>query len=369
MANHGAKNLIILSRSANAQEKAGPFVAEMEKVGCTVKAIGCDISDESELAKALEDCAQNMPPIRGVIQGAMVLQVCPQLSATKKPRLQPLTDLQDSILEQMTLEDYNVAIRPKVQGSWNLHQQLSSHELDFFVMLSSLAGIVGYASQCNYSAGGTFQDALARYRTAKGLPGVAIDLGVVKSVGYVAENDGTADRLRKSGHMVLSEDDVLAAVESAITSPPTTQIMFGLNTGRGAHWEESSMARDMRFSPLKHRESIQSTASVNKAGSSDLGGKIAAASSFDEAAEVVLQGITKKLMDIFMIAADEVTPSKALSDYGVDSLVAVELRNMLALRAGAEISIFDIMQSASITALATMVASKSSHIDPCFVVV
>jgi NAD(P)-dependent dehydrogenase (short-subunit alcohol dehydrogenase family) len=76
MADHGAKNLIVLSRSANAEEKARPFMVEMEKVGCRVKAVGCDIANESELAKALEECAQDMPPIRGVIQGAMVLQVC-----------------------------------------------------------------------------------------------------------------------------------------------------------------------------------------------------------------------------------------------------------------------------------------------------
>lgn len=268
----------------------------------------------------------------------------------------------------MTLEDYYVAIRPKVQGSWNLHQQLSSHGLDFFVMLSSLAGIVGYASQSNYSAGGTFQDALARYRRAKGLPCVTIDLGMVKSVGYVAENDGAADRMKRQGHMALSEDDVLGAIESAITSPLSTQMLFGLNTGPGPHWEDSPMARDLRFSSLRYRQSSQNTTSVSKAGSTDLGGKIAAASSFDEAVEVIIDGITKKLMAIFMIAEEEVTPSKALSDYGVDSLVAVELRNMLALRAGAEISIFDIMQSASLTALAAMVASKSSHIDPCLVV-
>jgi hypothetical protein len=78
MVDHGARNLIVLSRSANAQEKAGPFLAEMEKVGCRVKAIGCDISDESGLAMALGACGQGMPPIRGVIQAAMVLQVCMQ---------------------------------------------------------------------------------------------------------------------------------------------------------------------------------------------------------------------------------------------------------------------------------------------------
>ena len=76
MANHGAKNLIVTSRSANAEEKARPFLSEMDKIGCKVKAIGCDISDESDLQKALDTCVREMPPIRGVIQGAMVLQVC-----------------------------------------------------------------------------------------------------------------------------------------------------------------------------------------------------------------------------------------------------------------------------------------------------
>lgn len=251
--------------------------------------------------------------------------------------------MQDSILEHMTLEDYRKATVPKVQGSWNLHEYFKEQPLDFFIMLSSLAGIVGFASQCNYSAGGTFQDALARHRTSRGLPGVAIDIGVVKSVGYVAENDDTAERLRKTGHTVLSEDDVLRAVESAILSPQATQLMLGLNTGPGPHWEESPMARDMRFSSL--------------------GDQIAAASTLDEAAEAVVQAITKKLVDIFMLAEAEVSPSMSLSDYGVDSLVAVELRNMLALRAGSETSIFDIMQSTSISALAIVVATKSNHLD------
>ena len=244
---------------------------------------------------------------------------------------------------------------------------MSGHSLDFFIMLSSLAGVVGFVSQSNYSAGGAFQDALARYRTSRGLPGVAIDIGIVKSVGYVAEDDGTAERLRKSGHTVLSEDDVLGAVQSAIISPPKTQMMLGLNSGPGANWEESGMARDHRFSSLRYRQSSQNTSSANKAGTGDLGGLIAAANSFDEAVEVIVKGITKKLMDIFMIAEAEIAPSNALSEYGVDSLVAVELRNMLALRAGAEVSIFDIMQSASITDVGAMVASKSSHIDPSFV--
>ena len=76
MADHGARNIVVVSRSASSPGKTAPFLAEMAKFGCRVKLAGCDISDESHLARVLRSCVQEMPPIRGVIQGAMVLQVC-----------------------------------------------------------------------------------------------------------------------------------------------------------------------------------------------------------------------------------------------------------------------------------------------------
>ncbi|KAI9872084.1 MAG: hypothetical protein M1823_008265, partial [Watsoniomyces obsoletus] len=159
-----------MSRSAKSAKNQS-FIDEMASLGCKVYASGCDISEPSEMAAAVQDCASEMPPIRGVIQGAMVLQ--------------------DSIMEQMTVEQYKAAVRPKVQGTWNLHEQL--HDLDFFVMLSSLSGVVGLASQCNYAAGNSYQDALARYRLSRGLPAASIDIGVVQAVGVVAENAELAE--------------------------------------------------------------------------------------------------------------------------------------------------------------------------------
>lgn len=350
MLEHGAKNLILLSRSANAKGKTGAFVTELEQrhPGSKVTAIGCDISNDADLSLALRNCATKLPPIRGVVQGAMVLQ--------------------DSILEQMTIDQYNSAVGPKVQGTWNLHQQLGS-DLDFFIMLSSLAGVIGYASQSNYTAGGAFQDALARYRTANGLPGVAIDLGVIKAVGYVAEHESVQARLTRIGHTTLSEDQILAAIESAILNP-SPQIMIGINTGPGPQWDTktgSPLALESRFSALPYRE-LGTGTNVSRSGdklnesANDLAHKLASAPSRDEAAGMVMQELTRKLVDIFMIPADEITASKSMSAFGVDSLVAVELRNMLALQAGAEVSIFDIMQSPSLAALSSTVASASAHV-------
>ena len=119
----------------------------------------------------------------------------------------------------MKLEDYNAAVRPKVLGTWNLHQQSLSMNLDFFIMLSSLTGMVGNSSQCNYAAGNTFENAVARHRTVQGLPGVSLDLGPIKSVGYVSETAGVAERLKRAGTTMLEEEEMLRLIERGIIMP------------------------------------------------------------------------------------------------------------------------------------------------------
>jgi NADPH:quinone reductase-like Zn-dependent oxidoreductase len=342
---HGAKNLILVSRSAAAGGRTASFVAELEEAhpGSKVRAVGCDISNETDLSLAMRSCAAELPPIRGVIQAAMVLE--------------------DSILEHMTIDNYNAAIRPKVQGTWNLHQQLGS-DLDFFIILSSLAGVIGTPSQSNYTAGGAFQDALARHRVAKGLPGVALDIGAVKDVGYVASNKSVLDRMERLGHRLLGEEEILSAIESTILYP-YPQVMVGITTGDGPQGHDAVLARESRFDALRYMKSSNTSTGASKAsgGSSSLAGKLSSASSLDEAAGLIVQALVKKLVDIFMTPVEEVIASKSMAAFGVDSLVAVELRNMLALQAGAEVSIFDIMQSPSLAALSNTVASNSAYVS------
>lgn len=341
---HGAKNLVLLSRSAADGGKTAAFVAELEESypGSRVRAIGCDISSETDLSLALQRCTSELPPIRGLVQAAMVLE--------------------DSILEHMTIGNYNAAIRPKVQGSLNLHHQLGS-DLEFFIMLSSLAGVIGVASQSNYTAGGAFQDALARHRISTGLHGVALDIGAVKEVGYVAGNQSVYDRLARMGCRLLGEEEVLSAVESAILYP-CPQVMVGINTGASLDGHDTMLARESRFDALRYRQFSNSGSNAPKAngGADNLADKLSSASSLDIAAELVVHALIKKLVAIFMIPEEEILVTKSMAAFGVDSLVAVELRNMLALQAGAEVSIFDIMQSPSLASLSSTVASTSAYV-------
>lgn len=103
--------------------------------------------------------------------------------------------LDGTVMERMTFQQWSNGVRPKINSSRNLHKHLPN--ISFFIMLSSVAGVAGHMSQANYAAGNTFQDTLARHRTANGKPAVTIDLGAVRSVGYVAEGEASGDeRLR-----------------------------------------------------------------------------------------------------------------------------------------------------------------------------
>lgn len=346
----GARNLVLLSRSAGNVTKGGGFVEELREAGCRVKAISCDVSIAGHLARAIQACEKDLPPIRGVIQGAMVLQ--------------------DSIFENMTLDDWQTCIKPKVYGTRNLHVQWSQPgSLDFFVMLSSFSGILGIVSQANYAAGSAYQDALAHWRRARSLPGVSLDLGAVKGIGYVAETEGVADRMRTTGEsLMMAESAVHQALQAAIDHPiDHPQILLGLNTGPGPQWNKqgkSQMSRDARFLPLKYRET-RSQADSHRNASAEvqtLAAKLAEAGAPENAAKLIEEAIAAKLALIFMVPADEIDLTQPPAKCGIDSLVAVELRNMLVLQAGAEVSIFSIMQSASLAALTLQVVDKSVHI-------
>ncbi|KAL9575804.1 hypothetical protein ACKAV7_000046 [Fusarium commune] len=98
----------------------------------------------------------------------------------------------------MSQEDYYTAVRPKVVASRNLHELLPQN-LDFFILLSSTSGVVGNRGQSNYCVDNSYQDSLARHRVALGLPGVAVDLGMILSVGFAAENQESIANLRQEG--------------------------------------------------------------------------------------------------------------------------------------------------------------------------
>jgi NAD(P)-dependent dehydrogenase (short-subunit alcohol dehydrogenase family) len=195
LAERGAKYLVLLSRSGAATQESQQLLERLRSSGVTVEAHACDIADRERLATVLSEINEKMPPIKGVIQSAMVLR--------------------DSMFENMTWENWLAATRPKIQGSWNLHQ-LMPKDLDFFVMLSSSTAIIGNRGQANYCAGNTFQDALAHHRKSIGLPAVSLDLGAIRGIGWVAENSDT-NILKAMDRIIVEQRHFYSVLRSAIT--------------------------------------------------------------------------------------------------------------------------------------------------------
>lgn len=339
----GARNLIIMSRNADQQAQGNAYVSSLRASGCTVVVASCDISDKSDLKRTLDGCLQSMPPLRGVIHSGMVLQ--------------------DTVYEKMSVEDYARAIRPKVQGSWNLHEVLSDVDLEYFIMLSSLNGITGNVSQANYAAGNTFQDAIARHRSARGLPAVAIDLGMVRGVGYVAETDGVANRLERMGFRAVDEEEVLHLIQDAILHPirhaTDSQILTGFNSHLGAGNTNVFWAKDPILGGVLRATGIKSKTRSNRVHDAmDLREQLANVPLPDDRLVVLQTAIVRKLAAMFFVDDETIQVGESLARYGVDSLVAVELRNWLVVQLAIEVSIFDIMQSASVKQLASSLAAK-----------
>ncbi|GFF94883.1 acyl transferase/acyl hydrolase/lysophospholipase [Aspergillus udagawae] len=235
-------------------------------------------------------------------------------------------------------------------------------------MLSSVSGVVGIALQANYADRASYEDAVARWHQSQGLPGVAIDLGPISDIGYVLTSAKVAERLRKDGDFtMLDEDIVLRALNAAVLHPlgARSQIIIGLNSAPGPQWNangRSQLGRDARFAPLQPRSKASARPADGESTGGSLTVQLAEASDRQDGAGLISAAIAAKLADIFMTPVAEIDLSKPPTHYGVDSLIAVELRNMLVLQAAADTSIFN-LQTASLAALAGLVAEKSRHLQ------
>jgi hypothetical protein len=260
----------------------------------------------------------------------------------------------------MSFSQWSQTINPKVNGTKNIAELLGPN-LDFLILLSSLSGILGNPSQANYAAGNTYQDAVARSLSARGLPCVAIDLSVVNSVGVVAnsQDTGMRNRLLKDGFRPLSESEVIGLVDYAIRTPHRTPRTSQIATGIT---KAGLVKHDLRFSILQGDSTSISSGPMGSRsgpGTVSLHETIARAACLDEAADAVQDALVAKVSSMFVIPETDIDPSRPLSHYGVDSLVAVELRNWLVPNARVEINIFDLIGSSSLGDLASNIVKRA----------
>lgn len=344
MVDNGARNLVFLSRSGPDSFAARVLADDLGRLGVTVKTIACDITDEESVAAALGECARVMPPIRGAVQAAAVIR--------------------DAIFDNYTFEQWQANLGPKVQGSWNLHCQLPEN-MDFFIMLSSIVGLVGHQSQAGYAAGNTFQDALALHRRTQGLPAVTIDLGAMLDVGTIMEGATAADFSSDAAWMTARDlHNIMTMCMSGDIDGHLipAQVCTGLPSGGMLqHGNPFYMERPM-FAALKRLgTSATSTADAQTSGDvwMEFIDQLTAVRSVDDAQCHIAEILRSHLAEAVGRAVDDIDVSQPLHRYGVDSLMAVKLRGWIGEKLKADVDIFDILQAERITELALQIAETS----------
>ncbi|KAH8841236.1 hypothetical protein MCOR27_004598 [Pyricularia oryzae] len=345
----GARKLCFISRSGLSSAPARALVAELQALQCRVTAYACDAADASQLARTIASCQSDSGPVRGVVQCAMVLRDC--------------------TFAKMEFSQWSDAVRPKIQASWNLHNILP--DLEFFTMLASFAGYFGNTGQSNYGAGCAFQDSLARHRRSLGKPAVALDLGIVNNVGVLAET-GLTDNLRDwAPHFGIRErqlqDLIRISILDQLTGRPAipAQVPTGFASLRAA--DLAGIRRpvyldDARFSVLAADGLLESqTASGRRPGrGSSFQHRLEAARvarAGGEVSAIVEEMLTHKVAQSLKVSADEIDPGKSLPSYGINSLVAIEIRNWIFKEIKANVAIFNIIAPVPLSKLVEDIAT------------
>lgn len=349
---NGTRNIAFVSRSAH-NPKYEKYLQSLADRGVDARTFACDITNEQDVARMVDQCSLQMPPIKGLVQCAMVLK--------------------DTVFETMTHEDWSAGTRPKINGSWNLHTSLPK-DLDFFIMLSSISGIVGNGGQANYNAGNIFQDNLAHHRRSLGLKATSLNLGAVIDVGYLAGDgvsaeDSHAHQLtdeykakvfKDLDSLCILEADIHDLLKAAVTgwidneSPTPPQLITGLAAGNNGPWTNHP-----RLAVIRRTNAAGKAGDLDASQDEAVEASMTEATSLEAATKIVEDALVARIAKAISTSPEDIDVDLPLYTYGVDSLIAVEIRNWTMTRLKSEVSIFDILSALPIKDLAIKMATGS----------
>ncbi|KAL8722142.1 MAG: hypothetical protein Q9181_007553 [Wetmoreana brouardii] len=282
--------------------------------GTKVMALRCDTVDPSQVSGAATQCRGDMPPIKGLINCVMVIQ--------------------DSILEHMDRKTFRQGRNPKVLGTCNLNDTFSSSDLDFFVMLSSISGILGIRSQANYAAVNTFQDALPQAQAQSQFETryTSLNLEMVSgSEVIVTSSHERLDSLHRQGGLMLSLDQVLALLEHSMDpkddKPHQRQLVVGFDRESLTHKHGITLCQPM-FSHVAKSE-VKASQQTTDAKGDIPSNVVLAGRDPNEVHQSIVSALVEQIATIMAMDEEKVSLDAPTADLGLDSLVAVELKNWI----------------------------------------
>jgi polyketide synthase 12 len=317
------------------------LVADLELLGAEVTVAACDVADRDRLGAVLERIPAEFP-LTGVIHTAGVLD--------------------DGVFGSLTAERVDAALRPKVDGAWNLHELTRDADLAVFALFSSAAGVLGTAGQGGYNAANTFVDALASWRRAQGLPATSLAWGPWNQASEMSEHVGTTDatRMTRGGISPFSFEEGMAAYDTSRDLDEAVPILINLDP-RASRTADGGVPSLMRgLVGTRTQRGVSPAALTTSATEAPLElvkriTRLPAAEREQALAEVVRAEIAVVLGHS---SVEDVSVEDTFRELGFDSLTAVELRNRLTATTGIRLQVTTIFDYPTASELASFLVTE-----------
>ena len=335
MTEHGAQNIVLLSRSGPRDEASANTIHVMQQSGFNVVDVRGDVTQQTDVQRVIGEIQANMPPLMGVIHGAMVLD--------------------DELMADLDDERFNKVLNPKILGAWNLHEATRDLPLEHFICFSSFSSLVGAAKQSNYNSGNFFLDALAHHRHSIGLPALTINWSALSGAGFVQRNEKTAQYLDKLGMKSLSLDEAFTVFQRMIARDPV-QI-----AACRADWQSFA-----RLSPLVANSNTFASLVESQHGT-DTGGatlpKLLAAAPAQRL-EILQDLVADQVGGVFGVEPGQVDRESSLTNLGLDSLMAIDLINRIESELGLSLPMGNVLRGPSLNELAEILVGLIGDSSP-----
>ncbi|KAM3534572.1 hypothetical protein MY4038_002122 [Beauveria bassiana] len=349
MISRGARYFALSSR--NPQVDPAWIAAKKTKYGAVVNTFALDVTDKSAIEKTIATINETMPPIAGVANGALVME--------------------DSLFMDLSFEQMMRALGPKVDGSRYLDELFAQDSLDFFILYSSLVSIAGNTGQIAYAVANSFMVGLAHHRRRRGLAASVINLTGVSGVGFITRTGhNILERSKALGYDIISENDYCyifaeAVLASPSTSPQGPEVSSSLRYVDVANDKVvPPWAYDSKFGHyLLDRSAPATNDSPDEASESSGRLSLAALRSAPpaECFDAILHAFQILVQKLLRLPAGEhIPPESSVLDLGVDSLVAVKMRQWFLKELQVNVPVMKLIGGATISEVVWSVVNQVS---------